>query len=94
MKAGPDDRVEVRGKRLAKPEERVVLAYYKPVGVVCSERDAHAGRLVTKEIGYHKRVTYAGRLDKDSEGLLLLTDDGDLIDAMMRGRTGTRRSTL
>lgn len=86
MKAGPEDRVEVRGKLLAPPEEKVVLAYYKPVGVVCSERDAHAGRLVTKEIGYHKRVTYAGRLDKDSEGLLLLTNDGDLIDAMMRGK--------
>lgn len=86
MKVTRADRVEVRGKQLEKPDQKVVLAYYKPVGVVCSERDAHAGRLVTKEIGYHRRVTYAGRLDKDSEGLLLLTDDGDLIDAMMRGR--------
>ncbi|MDE7358498.1 MAG: pseudouridine synthase, partial [Lachnospiraceae bacterium] len=67
---------------------------YKPVGVVCSERDAHAGRLVTKEIGYHKRVTYAGRLDKDSEGLLLLTNDGDLIDAMMRGKNGHEKEYI
>lgn len=87
MKVTQADRVEVRGKRQEKPDQKVVLAYYKPVGVVCSERDAHAGRLVTQEIGYHRRVTYAGRLDKDSEGLLLLTDDGDLIDAMMRGRS-------
>ncbi len=94
MKAGPDDRVEVRGKCLAPPDEKVVLAYYKPVGVVCSERDAHAGRLVTKEIGYHKRVTYAGRLDKDSEGLLLLTNDGDLIDAMMRGKNGHEKEYI
>ena len=94
MKAGPDDRVEVRGKLLAAPDEKVVLAYYKPVGVVCSERDAHAGRLVTKEIDYHKRVTYAGRLDKDSEGLLLLTNDGDLIDAMMRGKNGHEKEYL
>ena len=94
MKAGSDDRVEVRGKRLAPPDEKVVLAYYKPLGVVCSERDAHAGRLVTKEIGYHKRVTYAGRLDKDSEGLLLLTNDGDLIDAMMRGKNGHEKEYM
>lgn len=94
MKVASGDMVEVRGKRLEMPDERVVLAYYKPVGVVCSERDAHAGRLVTKEIGYHKRVTYAGRLDKDSEGLLLLTDDGDLIDAMMRGKNGHEKEYI
>ncbi len=94
MKAGPGDRVEVRGRLRVLPDEKVVLAYYKPVGVVCSERDAHAGRLVTKEIGYHKRVTYAGRLDKDSEGLLLLTDDGDLIDAMMRGKNGHEKEYI
>ena len=94
MKVAPGDRVEVQGKRLEKPNEKVVLAYYKPVGVVCSERDAHAGRLVTKEIGYHKRVTYAGRLDKDSEGLLLLTNDGELIDAMMRGKNGHEKEYI
>ena len=80
------ERITVRGKLLQGPDEKVVLAYCKPLGVVCSERDAHAARLVTKELGYGKRVTYAGRLDKDSEGLLLLTNDGELIEAMMRGR--------
>lgn len=63
----------------------VVLAYYKPVGVVCTERDEHAQRKVTDEINYATRVTYGGRLDKDSEGLLLMTNDGDLINHMMRG---------
>lgn len=87
-KVSDADVVTVRGKILHAPQEKVVLAYYKPRGVVCTERDAHAGRMVTKEIGYPRRVTYAGRLDKDSEGLLLLTDDGALIDAMMRGRNG------
>ena len=80
------EQITVRGKLLQGPDEKVVLAYYKPLGVVCSERDAHAARLVTKELDYGKRVTYAGRLDKDSEGLLLLTNDGELIEAMMRGR--------
>ena len=88
------DQIVVRGKLLQGPDEKVVLAYYKPLGVVCTERDAHAGRLVTKELGYDKRVTYAGRLDKDSEGLLLLTNDGELIEAMMRGRNGHEKEYI
>ena len=67
------------------PHKKVVLAFYKPVGVTCTERDAHAEKTIADLIRYPVRVTYAGRLDKDSEGLLLLTNDGDLIDAMMRG---------
>lgn len=94
MKVRSEDHVEVRGKRLHAPDEKVVLAYYKPVGVVCTERDAHAERVLAKEIGYSKRVTYAGRLDKDSEGLLLLTNDGDLIDAMMRGKNGHEKEYI
>lgn len=85
MKVTGRDAVCVRGRKVAGPDRKVVLAYYKPVGVVCTERDAHADKIVTQEIGYPVRVTYAGRLDKDSEGLLLMTNDGTLIDAMMRG---------
>lgn len=94
MKVSDADTVTVRGKTLHAPQDHVVLAYYKPRDVVCTERDAHAGRIVTKEIGYPRRVTYAGRLDKDSEGLLLLTDDGALIDAMMRGKHGHEKEYI
>lgn len=94
MKVSAADVVTVRGKTLHVPQDHVVLAYYKPRGVVCTERDAHAERIVTKEIGYPGRVTYAGRLDKDSEGLLLLTDDGALIDAMMRGKHGHEKEYI
>lgn len=89
---GEKDVVKVGGKTLAqKPlemQKKVVLAYNKPVGVTCTERDAHAEKKITDMIHYPIRVTYAGRLDKESEGLLLLTNDGDLIDAMMRGANG------
>ena len=81
----PRDTVALRGKKIAGMDKKVVLAYYKPVGVVCSERDTHAKKLVIDDMKYPVRVTYAGRLDKDSEGLLLMTNDGSLIDAMMRG---------
>ena len=62
-----------------------MLAFYKPVGVTCTEKDKYAEKIINDFINLPYRVTYAGRLDKDSEGLLLLTNDGDLIDAVMRG---------
>ena len=85
VKVSTEDLVEVDGKKIGLSGSTTVLAFNKPVGVVCTERDAHAERTVIEELGYHKRVTYAGRLDKDSDGLLIMTDDGDLINAMMKG---------
>lgn len=80
------DADEVRvGKKLLGKAKKVVLAFYKPVGVTCTEKDKHAEKIINDYIKYPVRVTYAGRLDKDSEGLLLLTNDGDLIEAAMRG---------
>lgn len=82
------DAVAVNGKLLQGKEDKVVFAYYKPVGVTCTERDRYADKKISDMIKLPVRVTYAGRLDKDSEGLLLLTNDGNLIDAMMRGSAG------
>lgn len=79
------EKIAVNGKIIAGREEKVVLAYYKPAGVVCTERDKYAERKISDELKYPVRLTYAGRLDKDSEGLLMMTNDGALIDAMMRG---------
>ena len=79
------DCVEVNGKRVKSVSAKVVLAYNKPVGVTCTERDSHAGKTVVEAVKYPVRLTYAGRLDKDSEGLLIMTNDGELIQRMMRG---------
>lgn len=79
------DSVICHKKPVGQKKDTAVLAYYKPVGVVCSERDKHADKLLTDQLHFPVRVTYAGRLDKDSEGLLLLTNDGNLIDRLMRG---------
>ena len=84
-KVSDEDEVALNGKRIGGKPKTVVLAFYKPVGVTCTEKDRHAEKIITDMIHYPIRVTYAGRLDKDSEGLLLLTNDGQLIDAMMRG---------
>ena len=77
--------VKAFGNVIELPESYIVIKYYKPVGVTCSEKDDHAERLIINEIKADRRLTYAGRLDRDSEGLMLLTDDGSLIEAMMRG---------
>lgn len=79
------DEIQVNGKTLKGRDVPVVLAYYKPMGVTCTEKDVHAEKKITDMIDYPVRVTYAGRLDKDSEGLILLTNDGDLIHAVMKG---------
>lgn len=84
-KVSETDVVKLNGKTLQGKAKTVVLAFYKPVGVTCTEKDKHAEKIINDVIKYPVRVTYAGRLDKDSEGLLLLTNDGSLIDAMMRG---------
>lgn len=78
------DKITVNGKPVGRREKHVVLAYYKPVGVTCTEKDRHAEITIRDAVDYPVRVTYAGRLDKDSEGLLLLTNDGDLINGLMR----------
>lgn len=85
QKVAQSDSIRVNGKLLEGRDKKVVLKYYKPVGVTCTERDEHAKCKITDVIKYPVRVTYAGRLDKDSEGLLILTNDGDLIERMMKG---------
>ncbi|RKM57206.1 rRNA pseudouridine synthase [Butyrivibrio sp. X503] len=79
------DKVLFDKKEITPAKESIVLAYYKPVGVVCTEKDKHAQETVIENLGFSERVTYAGRLDKDSEGLLLMSNDGKLIEAMMKG---------
>lgn len=83
------------GSRLIKPNtDTIVLAYYKPVGVTCTERDPFADITVKDMVKYKERVTYAGRLDRDSEGLLLLSNDGKLIEKMMKGSNGHEKEYL
>ena len=85
MKVRPGQRVQVGDRVIGGKDEKVVLAVYKPVGVICTE-DRRTKNNIVRFLKYPVRVTYAGRLDKDSEGLLLMTNDGDLINRIMRGR--------
>ena len=82
-----EDGQEVRvGKKVVKSKtKKTVLAVYKPAGIVCTE-DKREKKNIIRFLNYPVRITYAGRLDKDSEGLLIMTNDGDLINGMMRAR--------
>ena len=66
-------------------QERILLAVHKPVGIVCTEDPRERDNIIDF-LHYPQRITYAGRLDKRTSGLLLMTNDGDLIERMMRGR--------
>ena len=88
MRVLGNEEVIVSGRRLSGKQTKTVVAYYKPTGVTCTQKDPHAGKTLADVFSYPVRLTYAGRLDKDSEGLLIMTNDGDLIDAMMRGANG------
>lgn len=82
------DVVCVNGKPVYRQKQKHVVAFYKPVGVTCTKKDKYAKVTLDDVVKYPVRLTYAGRLDKDSEGLLILTNDGDLIEKMMRGANG------
>lgn len=85
MQVSEQDVVEVAGKLVKPKQQKIVLAYYKPIGVTCTEKDAHADKTIIQALNFPVRLTYAGRLDKDSEGLIIMTNDGELIQRMMRG---------
>lgn len=83
MKVIPGQEVRVGRKVVSKQDEMVVLAVNKPTGIVCTEERRERNSIV-RFLNYPIRVTYVGRLDKDSRGLLLMTNNGDIINKMMR----------
>ncbi|MBQ9512779.1 MAG: rRNA pseudouridine synthase [Lachnospiraceae bacterium] len=85
------DLVTVDGVPVRPMQSRILVAYNKPKGTTCTTRDVHADRTVYEDVQVFVndrpiRLSYAGRLDRDSEGLILFTNDGDLIDKITRGK--------
>ena len=83
MKITPGQEVRVDQKLVKPEEEMIVLAVNKPRGIVCTEEKREPDNII-RFLNYPTRITYAGRLDKDSEGLILMTNNGDIINKMMR----------
>lgn len=85
MKVSAEDEIYVNGKNIGTKEEPVILAFYKPRGIVCTFEKQEKDNIIDY-LKYPTRVTYAGRLDKESEGLMIMTNQGELVNNMMRAR--------
>ena len=84
-KIAPGDIVHVDGKEIKNNKEGFVyLAFNKPVGIVCTTDTSVEKDNIIDFINYPKRIFPIGRLDKPSEGLILLTDDGDIVNKILR----------
>ena len=85
MKVMPGSRILVDGKPIRRPSAPVLIAVNKPVGVVTTSAGDEPNNIVTY-VGWPERIYPVGRLDKDSEGLILMTNQGDLAEAIAHAR--------
>jgi 23S rRNA pseudouridine2604 synthase len=93
----PGDEVCVDGKRIhsSAPDktDRVYIAYHKPVGITCTTERHIEGNIIDA-IGNKKRIFPIGRLDKDSEGLIFLTSDGDIVNKILRAENAHEKEYI
>lgn len=83
MKIQPEDEVFLDGKLLSEKKELVYIALNKPAGITCTTEKKVKGNIVDF-LNYPERVFPVGRLDKDSQGLIFLTNDGDIVNKILR----------
>jgi len=87
MSISKDQEVCVDGRRIGNAPRTVLIAVNKPKGIVCTTKDTEKNNIVNF-VNYRERIYPIGRLDKDSEGLILMTNDGSIVNKMMRSRYG------
>jgi 23S rRNA pseudouridine2604 synthase len=94
-KVMPGDVVEVDGKPINISDEApVYLAFHKPVGIVCTTDTRVEKDNIIEYINYPKRIFPIGRLDKPSEGLIFLTNDGDIVNKILRARNNHEKEYI
>ncbi|MBK1812427.1 23S rRNA pseudouridine(2604) synthase RluF [Clostridium sp. YIM B02505] len=82
-KVGLNQKVLIDGKPISKQNEAVYIVLNKPVGITCTTEKKIKGNIVDF-VNHKKRIFPIGRLDKDSQGLILLTNDGDIVNKILR----------
>jgi len=92
-KVQPGDTLRVDGRPIGAEKKHVYLALHKPVGIECTT-DLRVADNVIAFVSHRERIFPIGRLDKMSEGLLLLTNDGDIVNELLRARNGHEKEYL
>ena len=91
----PTDEIRVNGKLIQKSKEKpVYIAFNKPVGIVCTTDTRVEKDNIIDYINYPKRIFPIGRLDKPSEGLIFLTNDGDIVNKILRARNNHEKEYI
>ncbi|MGB1269465.1 MAG: 23S rRNA pseudouridine(2604) synthase RluF [Flavobacteriaceae bacterium] len=94
-KIAPNDEVRVDGKLISESKEKpVYLAFNKPIGIVCTTDTKVEKDNIIDYINYPTRIFPIGRLDKPSEGLIFLTNDGDIVNKILRARNNHEKEYL
>jgi 23S rRNA pseudouridine2604 synthase len=94
-KVTPGDEVRVKGKLITEPKDKLVyIAFNKPVGIVCTTDSRVEKNNIIDFINYPKRIFPIGRLDKPSEGLIFLTNDGDIVNKILRARNNHEKEYI
>ena len=95
-KVMPGDEVTVHGKKVVEPEKKecVYIALHKPVGIVCTTDTRREKDNIVDFINFPTRIFPVGRLDKMSEGLILMTDDGEIVNHILRERHGHEKEYI
>lgn len=94
-KISKNDTVRVDGELISEPKEKsVYLAFNKPVGIVCTTDTGVEKDNIIDYINYPSRIFPIGRLDKPSEGLIFLTNDGDIVNKILRARNNHEKEYL
>lgn len=94
MRVRPGQRVEADGTVISGKDRPVVLLVNKPRGIVCTTSERDRAENIVDFLDYPIRVYPVGRLDKDSEGLLLMTNQGELVNQILRARYGHEKEYL
>lgn len=86
--------IKIDGRLLESQEKKRTVVLYKPVGVLSTMSDPFGGKTVTSFVNVPERLVPVGRLDKDSEGLLLMSNDGDLVNRLTHPRYEHRKTYI